>query len=68
MSTALSRIALALVIAGWAGTASAAAFQNGSFESASVNPGGGFLTQALGSTAIDGWTVTDSNVDYIGTF
>jgi choice-of-anchor C domain-containing protein len=68
MSTTLFRAVLALIVAGWAGTASAAAFQNGSFESASVNPGGGFTTLPLGSTAIDGWTVTDSNVDYIGTF
>lgn len=49
-----------------AGTASAATIVNGSFENASVNPGGGFNTLGLGSTAIDGWEVTQGSIDYIG--
>jgi choice-of-anchor C domain-containing protein len=47
-------------------TANAAAFINGGFENASVNPGGGFATLGTGSTAIDGWTVLGNSVDYIG--
>ena len=39
---------------------------NGSFESASVDPGGGFITLGSGSTAITGWTVTGHSIDYIG--
>lgn len=47
-------------------TANAATIVNGSFESASVNPGGGFLSLGFGSTAITGWTVGGDGVDYIG--
>jgi hypothetical protein len=36
---------------------------NGSFELASVDPGGGFVTLDAGSTAITGWTVSAGNVD-----
>lgn len=43
---------------------------NGSFEAASVNPGGSFVTLNAGSTAIDGWTVIGAvdygAIDYIG--
>ncbi len=44
---------------------------NGSFESASVNPGNGFYTLGYGSTAITGWTVIGTInyggcIDYIG--
>ena len=51
-----------------AAIADAAPFTNGSFESASVDPGSGFLTLAPGSPAITGWEVFGSNsIDYIGT-
>lgn len=46
--------------------AGAAVITNGSFEAASVNPGGGFATLGTGSTAITGWTVTGGTIDYIG--
>lgn len=46
----------------------AAAFQNGSFESASVDPGSGFTTLTTGSTAITGWTVIGNSIDYVGTY
>lgn len=39
---------------------------NGSFEFASVDPGGSFVTLGTGSTAITGWTVTGHSIDYIG--
>ena len=48
--------------------AHATPFTNGSFELASVNPGGGFITLPVGSTAITGWEVVSSSIDYIGTF
>lgn len=51
---------------GVAGSASAAAFTNGSFENASVDPGSGFVTLFGGSTAIDGWVVGGNSIDYIG--
>lgn len=47
-------------------SAHAAAFTNGSFESAAVNPGGGFLSLGAGNTDISGWTVGGGGVDYIG--
>lgn len=39
---------------------------NGSFEQASVDPGASFKTLGSGSTAITGWTVGGSGIDYIG--
>ena len=40
---------------------------NGSFESGPAIPGGqSYLTLSGGSTAITGWTVTGTTVDYIG--
>ncbi len=41
---------------------------NGSFENASVDPGGSFTTLPPGSTAITNWTVsaTGNTIDYIG--
>jgi choice-of-anchor C domain-containing protein len=57
--------ALALGI-GSAANAAAAPFTNGSFELGS-NPGA-FQTLAVGSTAITGWEVFGSNIDYIGSF
>lgn len=41
--------------------------QNGSFETATVNPGP-FLQLNAGSTVITGWTVSQGSIDYIGTF
>ncbi|MGV2389374.1 MAG UNVERIFIED_CONTAM: choice-of-anchor C family protein [Microcystis novacekii LVE1205-3] len=40
--------------------------QNGSFETATVNPGP-FLQLNAGSTVITGWTVSQGTIDYIGT-
>lgn len=41
--------------------------KNGSFESATINPSNSFITLPNGSTAINSWTVTSGNIDYIGT-
>src|SRR5437867_11795365 len=41
---------------------------NGSFESASINPGASFITLNAGDTAITGWTVIGANIDYIGAY
>lgn len=42
--------------------------QNGSFETATVNPNpGDFIRLDAGSTAITGWTVSQGSIDYIGT-
>lgn len=49
-----------------AGTANAAAFTNGSFENATVDPASGFTTLGGGSSAITGWVVGGDSVDYIG--
>lgn len=49
-------------------SANAAVFTNGSFETASVNPGGGFLSLGAGNTNIAGWTVGSGGVDYIGSY
>jgi choice-of-anchor C domain-containing protein len=56
-------LAAGLAVAGGAG---AATFFNGSFESASVDPGATFVELNGGSTAIDGWTVGGDSIDYIG--
>ncbi len=46
--------------------ASAAAFQNGSFE---IGPApGSFTTLAGGNTSITGWTVLGHSIDYIGSY
>jgi choice-of-anchor C domain-containing protein len=47
--------------------ASAAPFTNGSFELGSGDPGL-FQTLGTGSTAITGWEVIGSNIDYVGSF
>ncbi len=62
--TALVAAACASVC-GFATSASAAAFVNGSFE-LGVDPGSAFVTLAGGSTAITGWVVGGDSVDYIG--
>jgi choice-of-anchor C domain-containing protein len=52
-----------------ASVAQGAPFTNGSFESATTNPGGGLiLNLGAGNTSITGWTVTSDNIDYIGGF
>ena len=63
------RLALSGLLA-LAASASVASAQltNGSFESATVNPGSGFTTHSAGSTDITGWTVYRANIDYIGGF
>jgi choice-of-anchor C domain-containing protein len=67
MKTTHSTLALVLA-AGLSivGPAHGAAFQNGSFELASVDPGASFTTLGAGSTAITGWTVGGDGIDYIG--
>lgn len=43
--------------------------QNGSFETANVNPNpGDFIRLDAGSTVITGWTVSQGTIDYIGTY
>jgi choice-of-anchor C domain-containing protein len=49
-----------------ANIAQATLITNGSFELGS--PPGSFTTLATGNTSITGWTVTDGNIDYIGTY
>lgn len=51
---------------GGTGGGTATAWQNGSFEGG-PNPGAAWITLSVGSTAINGWTVTSGSVDYIGT-
>jgi choice-of-anchor C domain-containing protein len=46
----------------------AAPFQNGSFENASADPDGSFVTLVAGSAQITGWTVVSGNIDYIGAY
>lgn len=41
---------------------------NGSFEDASINPGGGFIAVFPGQTSITGWDVVSEDVHYMGTF
>jgi choice-of-anchor C domain-containing protein len=62
---ALGFLALALLTAT---SVSASPFMNGSFESAAVNPGAGWITLDPGSTAITGWEVFGGRIDYIGTY
>ena len=59
LATTASAVALAM-------SASAAPFQNGSFEAGTLNSTGTFDTLAAGSTAITGWTVVGNGIDYIG--
>jgi len=59
----LTALSLALI----ATTASAAPFQNGSFETSTLANTGSFDTLSAGSTVITGWTVTGDGVDYMGT-
>lgn len=49
------------------GIAQATPFQNGSFEAASISPGG-YATLGAGNTSITGWTVSAGSVDYIGSY
>lgn len=59
--------AFAIAAALAAAPAGAAAIVNGSFETASFNPGV-FTTLSAGSTAITGWTVGGDSIDYIGSY
>ena len=68
MSNIIRKTLLAAACAaacGVAGSAGAAAFTNGSFESG-VNPGSSFVTLLNGSTGITGWVVGGDSIDYIG--
>ena len=56
---------LALSVFLCVGTASAAAFQNGSFETGTTS--GTFVQVNVGNTNITGWAVTAGSVDYINT-
>jgi choice-of-anchor C domain-containing protein len=50
-----------------AGSAYAAAFTNGSFETGSSVPSGSFVTLSAVDTSMTGWTVTSGSIDYIDT-
>jgi choice-of-anchor C domain-containing protein len=63
MKKLLCAIALALLLVG---QANASIVVNGSFEG--TTNVGAFTTLAVGSTAINGWTVTRGSVDWIGTY
>lgn len=61
-------LAALLVCCASIGAAQAQAFQNGSFEIGSTDPGA-FIHLPVGSTTITGWTVVGpGDVDYIGSF
>lgn len=62
----MRRVVIALVLSAIALSATAAPFQNGSFENATVDPGATFVTLPVGNTQIDGWIVIDGDIDYIG--
>lgn len=62
----LTASAAAVALMAGAGSANAVVIVNGSFEDASVNPGGGFTNLGNGSTAITGWIVGGLGIDYIG--
>lgn len=64
MRLAVPASLLALVLGA---SVASAQLTNGSFETATVNPGGGWTTHGVGNTAITGWTVYRANIDYIGT-
>lgn len=49
-------------------TARANLLTNGSFESASIDPGAGFLHVVPGVSSITGWDVITADVHYMGTF
>jgi choice-of-anchor C domain-containing protein len=58
-----------------AAIAAGSSFQNGSFETATVDPGGSYATLSVGNTQITGWTVIqgvnavsgeNGGIDYIG--
>ena len=62
----MPRLAVAVFGLAVAWPCMAARFQNGSFENASVDPDGAFVTLAAGSMQITGWTVVSGDIDYIG--
>jgi choice-of-anchor C domain-containing protein len=64
----IMRLALSILALAASASVASAQITNGSFESASVNPGGSFTTHEVGNTDITGWTVYGANIDYIGTF
>ena len=57
---------LAAVAAMVPASAQAVSIVNGSFEMATVNPGGGFVTLGNGDASITGWIVGGLGIDYIG--
>jgi len=61
------KFVLSGVIALGAGIAQADLISNGSFEESPVYLGGSWASLGGGSTAIDGWTVFGTGVDYVGT-
>src|SRR5271169_382428 len=64
----MRRLAVAVFGLAIAWPCTAAPFQNGSFENGSVDPDGSFVTLAVGSMQITGWTVVAGNIDYIGAY
>lgn len=66
MGVALRRLVLVGFGLALAWPRAAGQLQNGSFESASVDPGGGFVTLPLGSMHITGGTVVAGDIDYSG--
>ncbi|HTS22703.1 MAG TPA: choice-of-anchor C family protein [Casimicrobiaceae bacterium] len=63
-----ARALAASLLLGWAASAAAAPFSNGSFEAASVDPGSNFITLPAGDTSIASWVVVTGNIDFIGTY
>jgi choice-of-anchor C domain-containing protein len=62
-------VGVTFVLIAFAGGGVEAQFiENGSFESGTPDPGGGFVLHSAGSTAIDDWMVTFGNVHHVGTY
>ncbi|MDB4516829.1 choice-of-anchor C family protein [Crocinitomicaceae bacterium] len=57
----------ALVVVGWSNSY-ASIITNGSFESASVDPGTTWIALSPGDTSIAGWTVINDLIHYMGTY
>jgi len=57
----------AVALAASAGVSASSLIQNGSFETATFDPGG-FATLSAGDTRLTGWTIGGVSIDYIGTY
>jgi choice-of-anchor C domain-containing protein len=63
-SVVLSVTLVALLVLG--GASASSQIVNGSFETGSQNPAGGWITLSAGSPVIDAWSLDQGSIDYIG--